>query len=293
MTNTTEPLKIQPVEPCGAIGKCMASPQSYASHVSSYQQTNPRAVAAHALRKLEEARALDVATHEKNLPAIEANKVIAARVEALMADIGMPKSYSERDRNSRARYPKTITHSAGYIGDLRRHCVTDDCFASATTTYERMKRDYDAYAVRAEAEATEADKKRQREAEAALEKRKADMELATLLLRYGLPIESTWDDVLEALRNKHQRLDLAVAMQLTRGDWSAGPYRVRDALDRFSIETTEDNDIANDVLDCLQDFEDGRVFRDATWSYTRLFASVTDEALRADCLLAMTLSGGA
>ena len=36
-----------------------------------------------------------------------------------MAEIGMPKSYSERDTKSRARYPKTITHSAGYIADLR------------------------------------------------------------------------------------------------------------------------------------------------------------------------------
>ena len=282
-TNTA----IQLVELCGAIGKCMASPQSYASAMSSYQQTNPRAVAAHALRKLEEARALDIATHEKNLPAIEANKVIAARVECLMAEIGMPTSYSERDRTSRARYPKSITHSAGYIGDLRRHCVTNDNFDTATSTYERLKREYDAYAVRAEAEAAEADRKRQREADAVIERRKADMELAALLLRYELPIESSWEDVLDALRKKNQRLDLAVAMRQTRGDWSEGPYRVRDALDRFTVETTEDKDIANDVLDCLRDFEDGRVFRDTTWNYDRLFASVEDEVLRADCLKAL------
>lgn len=278
---------IQAVEMCGAIGKCMASPQSYASNLSSYQQGNPRQVAAHALRKLEEARALDVATHEKNLPAIEANKVTAARVEALMAEIGMPKSYSERDRTSRARYPKSITHSAGYITDLRRHCLTDDGFASATLTYERLKRDYDAYAARAEQEAVAADRKREQEAAALVERRKADMELAALLLRYELPIDSTWGDVLEALCGKNQRLDLAVAMRATRGDWSDGPYRVRHALDRFTIETTEDKDIANDVLECLADFEDGRVFRDTTWNYDRLFASVGDEVLRADCIKAM------
>ncbi|BEP44089.1 hypothetical protein [Variovorax sp. V15] len=284
-------ITIQPVEPCGAIGKCMASPSSYASHVGRYQQENPRAVAAHALRQLEEARARDVATHEKNLPAIEANKAVAARVEALMTEIGMPKSYSERDTKSRARYPKTITHAAGYIGDLRRHCPTTDSFEHATSAYERLKKEYDAYAARAEEEAKQADAKREREAAALVEKRKADMELAAMLLRYQLPLESTWSDVLDALRAKDQRLNLAAAMQLTRGDWSEGPYRVRNALDAFQIETTEDKDIANDVLSCLDGFEDGRVFRDTSWSYGRLFAEASDQQLSGDVQKALQHAG--
>ncbi|MGJ3704593.1 hypothetical protein [Variovorax sp. AFSI2.2] len=285
------PITIQPVELCASIGKCMASPSSYASYVGRYQQENPRAVAAHALRELESARARDISTHEKNLPAIEANKAVAARIEALMAEIGMPKSYSERDTKSRARYPKTIRHDAGYLGDLRRHCLTTDGFEAATHTYERLKKDYDAYAARAEEEAKQSDAKKEREAAALVEKRKADMELAAVLLRYELPIDSSWSDVLEALRSKDQRLDLAIAMQLTRGDWSEGPYRVRNALDRFQIETTEDKDIANDVLSCLEDFEDGRVFRDTSWNYGRLFASVKDEVLCADAQKALQHSG--
>lgn len=284
------PLTIQPVEPCGAVGKCMSSPASYSSRMS-YGADKPRAVAGHALRELEAARARDVATHEKNLPAIEANKAVAARVEALMTEIGMPKSYSERDTKSRARYPKTITHSAGYIADLRRHCLTSDGFEHATSTYERLKKDYDAYAARAEEEAKQADAKREREAAALVEKRKADMELAAVLLRYALPLDSSWSDVLDALCEKDQRLDLAVAMQRTRRDWSEGPYRVKNALDRFQIETTEDKDIANDVLSCLEDFEDGRVFRDTSWSYDRLFASVKDEVLSADVQKALQHAG--
>ena len=282
MTETIQPIKL-----CGAIGKCMSSPQSYASHVPSFQQGNPRAVAAYALRQLEAARATDIETHEKNLQAIEINTAIAERIEALMAEVGMPKSYSERDPQSRARIPRTLTHQAGYLQDIRRHCIVDDGFAYRTTQYERLKQDYNAYATRAEQEGAEAERKREREAEKALEKRKADMELATLLLRYELPIESTWSDVLEALCAKHQRLNLAVAMQKTRGDWSEGPYRVRHALEAFQVGTTEDKDIANDILECLRDFEDGRVFRDTTWNYSRLFASVEDEQLRTDCQLAM------
>lgn len=284
-------LTIQTVEPCGAVCKCMSSPSSYASSLSSYQSDKPRAVAAHALRQLEEARARDVATHEKNLPAIETNKAVRARIEALMAEIGMPTSYSERDTKSRARYPKTIRNDAGYLGDLRRHCPTTDGFESATSTYERLKKDYDAYAMRAEEEAKQADAKKAREAEALVEKRKADMELAAVLLRYELPLESSWSDVLDALCEKDQRLDLAVAMQCTRGDWSEGPYRVKNALDRFQIETTEDKDIANDVLSCLDNFEDGRVFRDTNWNYSRLFASAKDEVLSADVQKALQHSG--
>jgi hypothetical protein len=287
----SESVKIQAVELCNAIGKCMASPSSYASSMSSYSSGNPRAVATRALSELEAARARDVATHKKNLPALEANKAVRARVEALMSEVGMPTSYSERDRNSRARYPKTIRHDAGYLSDLRRHCPTTDGFEMATHTYERMLKEYQAYAERAEQEAKAADEKRAREAAAVVERRKADMELAAMLLRYELPIESSWSDVLEALRSRDQRLDLAVAMQQTRSDWSEGAYRVSSALGRFQIETTEDKDIANCILSCLEDFEDGRVFRDCTWSYSVLFSSAKDQQLATDLQKALAQSG--
>jgi len=287
MTFTT----IQPVELCNAVGKCMSSPSSYASSMGPYSLGNPRAVATKALSELGAARARDIATHEKNLPAIEANKAVRARIEALMAEVGMPASYTERDTKSRARYPKTIRLDAGYLCDLRRHCRTDDSFDHATGTYERLKKEYDAYVLRAEEEAKQADAKKAREAAALVEKRKADMVLAAILLRYQLPLDSTWSDVVDALCEKDQRLDLAVAMQRTRGDWSEGPYRVKNALDRFQIETTEDKDIANDVLSCLDSFEDGRVFRDTSWSYGRLFAEAADQQLAADVQQALQQAG--
>jgi hypothetical protein len=287
----TDANKIMPVEPCGLVNKCMASPSSYASSMGSYGAKSPTLVADKALRELEAARAKDVAAHERNLPALEHNKAIAARIEAVMTEAGIPRSYSERDTNSRARYPKTITHQAGWIGDVARNCKTDDGFAHATSSYERLKKDYTAYAERAKVEADHAAQHAQRERDAELAKRKADMELAGMLLRYELPIESDWGDVLEHLRSKDQRLDLAVAMEQTRGDWSEGPDRVSDALDRFQINTTEDKDIANDVLSCLHDFNDGRVFRDTTWSYSALYASITNTALLADCQKAMANAG--
>ncbi len=283
----SENTKILPVEPCGFVSKCMASPSSYASCLSSYRTPSAKEVAAHALRQLEAARAKDVETHQANQLAIENNKAVAGRIEAFMSEIGMPKSWSERDFKSHSRYPKTVTHDAGWIGDVRRNCKTDDGFATATSTYNRLFADYSAYADRAVKEAEQADKIAQRARDEELAKRKSDMELAAILVRYELPLESEWDDVLEHLRGKDQRLDLAVAMHQTRCDWSEGPDRVECALGRFKVETEEDKDIEKDILGCLENFEDGRVFRDATWSYNALFASVGDKQLAADCQTAM------
>jgi len=283
-------LKIQKVELCKAVsGGCSASPQSCASRMPAYSGSdNPAKVAAYAMRELEAARQKDVDTHTRNLPALQANQAVHDHVKAVMAAVGMPLRWSERDTKSRSRYPKTISHDAGYLVDLRREAIIDDNFEHATACYQRLLKDYQAYAERAAAESEQKAAAAQRQRDAELAKRRADMELAAMLLRYQLPIESTWRDVLHALADKHQRLALAIAMQQTRMDWSEGPWRVRDALQAFQIETTEDKDIATDVLAGLEDFCDGRVFRDCTWSYTALFASIPDQQLAADAQAALS-----
>lgn len=287
----TDQLKIMPVEPCGHIGKCMSHPSSYESRLQGYGEKTKARIAAVALQELESARQRDIATHEKNLPAMENNKAIAAQITALNEAVGMPARWSERDRNSRSRYPKTIGHQAGYITDIARECRTDDGFAQATSSYERMLQQYKEYAAEGQKDAERARAQAERDRLALIEKRKADVELAAMLLRYSLPLDSSWSDVLENLCSRHQRLDLAVAMQQTRGDWSEGPYRVRNAMDRFTIHTNEDKDIANDVLGCMDDFSDGRVFRDTSWSYDRIFASIEDQQLSADTQRAMQMAG--
>ena len=283
-------LKIQKVEPCKAVsGGCSTSPQNYASSMPAYSGSgDPAKVAAYALRQLEAARQKDVDTHTRNLPALQANQAVHDHVKAVMAAIGMPLRWSERDLKSRSRYPKTISHDAGYLADLRREAIVNDNFEYATTCYQQLLKDYQTYAAQAAVESEQKAAAAQRQRDAELAKRRADMELAAMLLRYGLPIESTWRDVLDTLAGRHQRLALAIAMQQTRGDWSEGPWRVRDALAGFQIESTEDKDIANNVLSGLEDFCDGRVFRDCTWSYTALFASIPDQQLAADAQTALT-----
>ncbi|EIF30913.1 hypothetical protein BCh11DRAFT_06425 [Burkholderia sp. Ch1-1] len=290
----SENSKIMTVEQCGAVGKCQSSPAGYASYLSSssYYTPSSERVAQHALQQLEQARQKDVATHEKNLPAIEQNKVIAARVEAFMAEIGMPKSHTERDTKSRARFPKNLTVTSGWIADVARHIKTTDGFDYATSTYERLKRDYEAYAVRAKQEADQKRAELERKADAEKAARRANVELARIVLRYELHEDADWRDVLEALRGKDQRVDLALAMMDVRLDWNDGPDAVESAIDRFTISTDEDKEIANCVISGLRDFDDGRVFRDCAWNYDRILSTVEDRQLSADALLAFERSRG-
>lgn len=287
-----ESLKIMPVQSVGAVSHCMSSPQSYAHDAKgrSYVEPSKKQIATYALSRLEAARALDVENHEKNLPAIENNKLVHKAVAEFMAGIGMPLKWSERDTKSRARYPKTITREAGYLEDLRRHVPTSDGFASASLTYQTLKTRYDEYAREGEREAEEkaragAEAEERRKAE-----RRANLELAEIILRYGLDRDAEWSDVLDALRKRDQRLDLAVAMQQTRCDWSEGAYRVSSAFGRFTIENDEDKEIANCIASILAEFEDGREFRDCEWSYDRLFSSASDQQLATDIQTAMERS---
>jgi hypothetical protein len=278
--------KVSPVVQCKAMGRMYSNASEFKHRMPtsrfSYGDPTMLRIADFALAALETAHQEDIATHEKNAPFIEANKIVTERVTALMAEVAMPDGWSERDPNSRARVPRTISHKAGWKTDLGKHCSTTDGFDYATQQYERLKADYTKY--REEALKDEERRKGQAEREQAalLAKRRADMELAAILLRYNLPIESTWSDVLDALRIRDQRLDLAVAMEEVRGDWNDGCGAVEAAISRFTIRTDEDKEIANDVLGCTRDFEDGRVFRDTTWNYDALYASVADRALAAD-----------
>lgn len=124
---------------------------------------------------------------------------------------------------------------------------------------------------------------RLREAQAEQEKRQrlADIDLARMIVRYQGFDSYDCVDMLELLRSRNKYLDLAIAMMQTRGDWSEGFYRVSNALARFEISDDQDKLIVSDIVACMGS-EDGRVFRDTTWSYDRLFELVEDQQLVAD-----------
>jgi hypothetical protein len=290
-------LKIMPVEWCGKIGSCQAHPSGYASALKSrwsYSDPSQDQVSDYALAQLDAARHDDIAAHEKNAPALENNKLIVAHITQLMEAIGMPRSHRVRDHKSRARCPKYDTLPAGYMADLQREVKTDDGFAGATSSYERMLAQYQEFKAQAARAAEQAQRERAAAAEREKQARLANVEPAEIILRYGMDRESDWEDVLEALREKHQRVDLAVAMMNVRNDWSDGPDQVSHAIDRFNIETTEDKDIANSVMSNLGDGwdGDGRCFRDCEWNYDRLLSSITDKQLVDDVTTAYARSTG-
>jgi hypothetical protein len=86
----------------------------------------------------------------------------------------------------------------------------------------------------------------------------------------GLPVTSEEDDVREELRNRDKYIDMYAAGYAVRSDWSDGPDAVVRALGRFEELTPEDKAIAREWQDICADFEDGRSFRDAVWSYDRV-----------------------
>lgn len=277
--------KIMPVEQCGFVGKCYSSPQSYASAIR-FGQPTPKRISDHAVSALEEARTKDVEAHARNIPAIENNTAIRASIEDFMSGIGMPKKFSVPKPGSR-RFNRTISVEAGYFSDMNRAVPISDGFDQATATYNRLKADYDRFA----ADAAAAAERTREEAERAEERKRAErlenLELARIILRHGLKEDAEWRDVLETLRGRDKRLDLAIAMEDTRGDWSEGFHRVRYAIDRFKLETDQDKEILADILPLLSgDEEDGRIFRDTTWGYNALYKLVEDQQLVTDARLA-------
>lgn len=284
---STAELKIMPVEPCKATGKLYSSPSEFRHRMNSYREPSMLMIANRALSELESARKLDVETHEKNLPALENNRLVVEHLSAVNTALGMPDGWSARDPNSRARIPKTIRHMAGWKQDIAQHVRTSDGFDMATSTHASLLLKYTEYHTSALRDDEQKKSAAARSEAEKLEKRKADLEFVQICQRYELPLESEWSDMLDNLRKRDQRLDLAIAMQDVRSDWNEGCGAVEYALSRFTIRNDEDKDIANDVLGCTHDFEDGRVFRDTSWNYGRLFASVQDKQLLADTQLAL------
>ncbi|GAC1042309.1 hypothetical protein thsrh120_23130 [Rhizobium sp. No.120] len=277
----------------GFVGKCMSDPKSYASSLNRWREPTAKEIADKALSELETARQKDVDAHERNLPKIEINRQLREKIIALMKEAGIPDSYSERDLKSRSRFPKNIRHDAGYLGDLNRNVKITDGFDHASWTYNSLKARYDEYAKQAEQEDAKRKAEQEREAAAALEKRRNDLKLAEIIIRYGLDEAIDWNGALDALRGKDQRLDLAAAMYQTRGDWSDGYYRVSDAIGRFIVTTPEDAAIQTDILSCFNDDIDGRIFRDTEWNYSRLFAESADSQLSKDVQTALANVEGA
>ena len=220
--------------------------------------------------------------HAENLPALENNQRVFEIVENFMRDVGIPATYSSMElKTPRSKTKTSITRRSGWNEDLIRTCVRNDGYAQQMKALD----DYEASLIKhhkffvAQATRHEAQLKREED------KKRLERGINIIAAKY-LPadqLDFEPDDILSAICKKDKYLDLAWAMEQTRNDWNDwndGFYWVRNAIDRFVVDTKEDQDIEDEIMEILNSEEsDGRVFRDCEYSYDTLYSMVDSEVV--------------
>jgi len=213
--------------------------------------------------------ALDAA-REKSLPIVERNKEVAAhnkalkdRVAALLKAIKLPQSrICISNRGLRSKYAE-----AGWQKSV--DAIPLNC------GWAELERQYRDRLDSIKHQQEEAERKRQQEvyAREKEEKRVQSRVVAKLVARdLGMEGGGEWYEVFNEILSRNKYLALADAGLKTRGNWSDGPYRVREALRSFTVEDSQDKAIKDCYESELSDWcGDGRVFRDFEWNYDRLF----------------------
>lgn len=216
--------------------------------------------------RLEKVIAEDRERAARNKPKIAANNALLDRLVKTITATGI-KSESWHYKSTRSMKRETIT--ADWLVLLRN--AMPKLPGSLDRMEELHKRNIERreeYAKHQEAAQREA-QRQVAENEAARKKLARVIAAAAAL---GLPVTSEEYDVRSEIRRRDKYIDLAVAGAETRCDWSDGCYRVTDALAIFTAETDDDKAIARSWQDICNDFDDGRSFRDAKWSYDRVMA---------------------
>jgi hypothetical protein len=112
----------------------------------------------------------------------------------------------------------------------------------------------------------------------------AESRRIALCLKYGFdPVKTPQGELQDLLLGKNKYLRLAYYLERNRGDWSEGSDFAEMGLDGFSIETGDDRKIYEDINGHITNWDgDGRVFRDCTWNYSRIYAEFVPAELLAD-----------
>ena len=269
--------KFRPVTQCKAINNAKTDPTRYNS---SYANATVTLYGIKSAREAaEKARLEDIATHEANISNIEFNKAQRIKITELMTAAGIPSTYKIPDPKSRARFPKMLVKSAGYYEDFMRNSAVADGFEYATTQYEniigKLKKQEDALNLANASMKVEQEKEKARRSDNIL--------LLKLIIKYSLPDDSSWGDVLEHLLDQDKYLKLAYSMYRVRSNWNDGCDPVDSALGEFdNQEYTGENDLeiskcVSRAINNFHDDRDGRIFRDCQWNYSDLYSLVDHE----------------
>lgn len=266
--------KIMLVEKANYMGKFYANLDSYKTgHLSSYKHIAKKAMS-HARSLFKKSACI----HIKNKPALKNNEKLVEKIKLIMSNIGIEPYYTTYEyKTSRSRQKTGFTHSAGYMNDIARLIKTDDDFQSAKTQFVIECKLIKQYIKENEKKELQEKQKKQQQEEIKLKEKR----LATLVVKYNLQYESTWNDVLSHLLSLDKYLSLAHSLYLNRCGWNEGYYYAEGGINNFVVETEEDKKIESDILNCISNWDgDGRIFRDTTYNYEYLYGKVDKDLLK-------------
>lgn len=198
---------------------------------------------------------------------IDLAKSYGFKVNEYVSSRGKTKSHY-KDEKWVSELSKQLPSSGGYYSAIYTPKHVSDFYESLEGYYKERK------------EKLSIQERRIQESFDAEEERRNKEKLAIrLAVKYDLDEKyNDRESIYEQLLNKDKYIMLADAMEKTRGDWSDGFYRVEYAVEKFNIEDERDTEIITDIVLCL-DGEDGRVFRDTHWNYTKVYMLGNQELL--------------
>lgn len=208
------------------------------------------------------------ANYTADIPLADANDLINTEnlqllrnLRAVIEATGFPATRRDYKRGKAVTVPADWTHMLVLTHGTSR--------ASLDAKFSEYKKLREKFVAVADAEKVQRDK--EQEAANTLAAAKRRVALVDLCRDLQLdPVESSEDDVEEAILGKCKYLNLAVAGECVRNDWNDGCGVVENALSTFPTRTKIDKEIAAEWSSICENFEDGRSFRDCEWNYTKL-----------------------
>lgn len=217
---------------------------------------------------------------ERNEEIAKHNRMVCEAAVAYMAAIGVPDTF-RKPKKSRGWQIKYDTIEADWKMALRQSFPVSSGWSTVEQQFAESMRIVESW----EHDDTAEKNRKERERQAEETRARATRAVAAMVVKYGLPVDATDRDVLDAMLSRNKYLRLAYWLERNRGDWNEGPHYASVGLDSFSVESDTDKAIAADIGSHISDWDgDGRIFRDCDWNYGKLYviAAEQDEALVAD-----------
>lgn len=245
-----------------------------AGALSQYGQFSPNTPAGEKT-KLEKAYAVSQPLREINAQRARNNALVKAKFEAMVKNAGIPTTY--RKPKPRSRWGSSEWVDQEWFSGFKACIPVVDPWGMLESGYKEKLRQIERW--QQEVEAAE------HKAKAAKEQAEAAVRMKALVMILAQKYECGEDaaEVLVTLLNRNKYLRLAHYLRRNRNDWNEGYDLARIGLREFVVETDVDRAIEDEISDLAEGEDcDGRVFRDCTWNYDRIFGLVEPVELFSD-----------